>query len=421
MGALIAVAIIAVVVVFIAKFRRNRLQRGKKQKETSSRGVIGRLLQGRQRTAERGEQTIGLNPDGESQLQALNSSSRRLVGRNGPANPTASVDRNTSVRSVLTLPAYRATAGNNEQVLGQEGDRDGVDIIVDMPTAEEEEALREDEMEAIYQVRRARRQEIAEREELRRQRRDARQRGDRAALPDARTRSGQPAGRENVEDLRREVSRIQEQRQRSVSSVSYGDLGVARHDGTRIRANSNESERMGLLSDAASMADTAASDAYPSSTHRRDRSTSSLLSMDSDVANDVRIYSQATTPRASSAELRVGSEPEMGAVSTAHDTNPPPDYENGSLDWPTTSNQSDLSLSTLEEPPAYSHAEASNARAGSASESNATTESNDEGIRRTGSSQTGQGTPHLPRLRIPSVPSIVVEPTTGGSTAGDDE
>jgi hypothetical protein len=41
-------------------------------------------------------------------------------------------------------------------------------------------------------------------------------------------------------------------RDRRVSSVSYADLGVARHDGTRIRANSNESERP-LLDSAASI------------------------------------------------------------------------------------------------------------------------------------------------------------------------
>ncbi|RYC63576.1 hypothetical protein CHU98_g2652 [Xylaria longipes] len=47
---------------------------------------------------------------------------------------------------------------------------------------------------------------------------------------------------------------IRTRRERAVSSVSYHDLGVARHDGSRIRANSTESERVVLLSDAASMA-----------------------------------------------------------------------------------------------------------------------------------------------------------------------
>jgi hypothetical protein len=42
-------------------------------------------------------------------------------------------------------------------------------------------------------------------------------------------------------------------RDRRVSSVSYAQLGQVRHDGTRLRANSNDSERGGLLSGAAPM------------------------------------------------------------------------------------------------------------------------------------------------------------------------
>lgn len=58
-----------------------------------------------------------------------------------------------------------------------------------------------------------------------------------------------------------------------MSSVSYGDLGVARHDGTRLLANSNDSELEGLLGDAASIS--------ASSTHyRRERSALSILSID---------------------------------------------------------------------------------------------------------------------------------------------
>jgi hypothetical protein len=42
-------------------------------------------------------------------------------------------------------------------------------------------------------------------------------------------------------------------RDRRVSEVAYGDLGVARHDGTRLRANSSESDSRPLLDSAASM------------------------------------------------------------------------------------------------------------------------------------------------------------------------
>lgn len=164
------------------------------------------------------------------------------------------VDRNTSVRSVMTLPAYRQSASSGEQVLGREGERDGVDVVLDLPTPETEEILREQEMNTLYQIRAARRRQMADREELRRQRRDARRRRDGGALATIRSRSrAAESHRQELDDLRRTVGRIQETRLRSVSSVSYADLGVARHDGTRIRANSNESERIGLLSDAASI------------------------------------------------------------------------------------------------------------------------------------------------------------------------
>jgi len=192
--------------------------------------------------------------------------------------PAAGVDRNTSVRSVMTLPAYHPSARESEQVLGREGERGGIDVVIEFPEGQdEEEERREAEMEALYQVRLARRRENEEREERRRLRREARERGDYVALRElqARARAGSAAsgtGR-TVEELRAEHERVKKERQRAVSSVSYADLGVARHDGTRLRANSNDSEREGLLGDAASMA---ASSRY----HRRDRSASSVISID---------------------------------------------------------------------------------------------------------------------------------------------
>ena len=163
------------------------------------------------------------------------------------SNAAAGVDRNTSVRSVMTLPAYRPNALGNEQVLGREGDRGGIDVVIEFPeTQDDEEQRREEEMEALYQVRLARRRENEEREERRRLRREARERGDYVALREiaarARAASGASAG-QTVEELRAEHERIKKERQRAVSSVSYGDLGVARHDGTRLRANSQDSER----------------------------------------------------------------------------------------------------------------------------------------------------------------------------------
>jgi hypothetical protein len=75
-------------------------------------------------------------------------------------------------------------------------------------------------------------------------------------------------------------------RERRVSSVSYAELGVARHDGTRIRAGSSESDRP-LLSSAASMGGTSnrpgsAQDTASLHTHNRDPSASSIMSVSDD-------------------------------------------------------------------------------------------------------------------------------------------
>lgn len=274
------------------------------------------------------------------------------------------MDRNTSVRSVMTLPAYNQHAMQNEQVLAREGERGGIDVVIEFPEgADEEEARREEEMEALYQVRLARRRENEEREERRRLRREARERGDYVALREiqarARASSSTSAGR-TVEELRAEHERIKKERQRAVSSVSYADLGVARHDGTRLRANSVESEREGLLGDAASIA---ASSHY----HRRDRSASSVLSIDtvnSDLPSPGLTRSRANSRGDSSLrrvstshtgnedtsgsnEGRAGSSPEI----IEHEDIPPhspPGYENISLDTPQDEQR------ILEPPPDYS-------------------------------------------------------------------
>ena len=255
-------------------------------------------------------------------------------------------------------------AMQNEQVLAREGERGGIDVVIEFPEgADDEEQRREEEMEALYQVRLARRRENEEREERRRLRREARERGDYVALRElqarARASSSASAGR-TVEELRAEHERIKKERQRAVSSVSYADLGVARHDGTRLRANSVESEREGLLGDAASIA---ASSRY----HRRDRSTSSVLSIDtmnSDLPSPGLTRSRANSRGESSLrrvstshtqnedtsgsnEGRAGSSPEL----IEHDDVPPhspPGYENISLDTPQEENR------RSEPPPDYS-------------------------------------------------------------------
>ncbi|RMZ09314.1 hypothetical protein D0862_03662 [Hortaea werneckii] len=207
----------------------------------------------------------------------------------------ATIDRHTSVRSVMTLPAYSRSVRENERILAREGERDGVDVVIEAPESEgEEEHRRDEEMENLYQIRVQRRQEIAERDDRRRRRREARARNDQAEL---RRITQESRAAEEAREISGAVAMIAEHHSRSrdrrVSSVSYADLGVARHDGTRIRANSNESDRP-LLDSAASMSGGAAGTIRPWSAHdsirpflhQRGRSGSTAASYVSDLSQD---------------------------------------------------------------------------------------------------------------------------------------
>lgn len=160
----------------------------------------------------------------------------------------------------MTLPPYSQAPKETEQVIGREGERAGMDTVVEFPeTQEEEEAARDTEMESLFQIRQARRREIAEREERRRERREARERGDWARLEELRRESrqrnlaAQPASSTNLTAETLIAEHQSRPKERRVSSVAYASVGQVRHDGTRLRANSNESERGGLLDGAAPM------------------------------------------------------------------------------------------------------------------------------------------------------------------------
>lgn len=346
----------------------------------------------------------------------------RTGGAQGGRNGTAAIDRNTSIRSVITLPAYRPAASHEERVLGREGERDGVDVIVDMPTGDDEEAMREAEMNTLYQIRVARRQELAEREARRNARREAQARHDQAALDALRSRPTLDANRETIRELREEVDRIKETRQRSVSSVSYADLGVARHDGSRLRANSNESERIGLLSDAASIAaSTRPGATSPQPSHFRGRSASSIVSIDSDTATSPGFTrSGANTPRASIAGGRAGSSPELVEADLGTEAMPPPEYEDVPLDGDELGRASPFDRSTTpmhEPPPDYPGPYRTDSQR---SDYTAHRSVNDD-LHRSGSGSDSDsqrsgrgvgGTPQLPSLRIARLPSIVIEPSS---------
>lgn len=167
-------------------------------------------------------------------------------------------NRHTSIRSIMTLPPYSADVRPTEQVLGREGEREGMDTVVEFPeTQQEEDSRREEEMESLYQIRVRRREERAAREERRRLRREARARNDREALEALRQESRLARGGDGPQEEPSAAELLEEHRSRDrgrrFASVDYGELGVARHDGSRIRANSNESDRP-LLSSAASIA-----------------------------------------------------------------------------------------------------------------------------------------------------------------------
>ncbi|KAG9230747.1 hypothetical protein BJ875DRAFT_507115 [Amylocarpus encephaloides] len=385
---------------------------------------------------------------------SLDAAARGATSTNATSTNTtaAGVDRNTSVRSVMTLPAYNPTAHQSEQVLGREGERGGIDVVIEFPeTVDDEERLREQEMEALYQVRLARRRENEEREDRRRQRREARERGDYVALREIQARaraSSSTSATRTVEELRAEHERVKKERQRAVSSVSYGDLGVARHDGTRLRANSVESEREGLLGDAASIA---ASSNY----HRRDRSQGSVISLDtvnmdfpSPGQTRSRTNSRAESPlrqigRPSqdgsfNNEGRAGSSPEM----VEHENlppNSPPGYENIPLDAPSTEagheappDYASPVLARGEHRPIFEsadsggsgHTRRTSAHVGElASDRRASRSSGRISPSRPDSERSSSrgvgGLPQLPSLRLAALPSIQVDP--GSPTQGRSE
>lgn len=196
------------------------------------------------------------------------------------------VDRNTSVRSVMTLPAYNPTARENERVIAREGERGGIDTVVEFPeNQDDEEQRRDNEMESLYQIRRQRRDEQAEREERRRVRREARERNDQETL--RRLQQESRARAENVAQttsaaLIAEHQAAMAARDRRVSSVQYAELGVARHDGSRIRANSTDSDNRPLLDSAASIS----GQSLGPSVHSRGMSVSSVLSVSTARGSD---------------------------------------------------------------------------------------------------------------------------------------
>ncbi|TLS28775.1 hypothetical protein PpBr36_00325 [Pyricularia pennisetigena] len=384
-----------------------------------------------------------------------NSQDGREPMRSSPG-ATAAVDRHASIRSIMTLPAYRTKANEGEEVLGVAGERDGIDVVVEMPTAEQEEALRDEEMDALFQIRQARRRQMAEREERYARREQARTANDAVAMRAIRheAREARAQNSEEIEALRVVQEQTKLARQRAVSAVSYAGIGEVRHDGTRARANSQESERTGLLSDAASIAvssrPSTSLSARTLSSQGRQRSASEL-SIDTARSRPVspgfptggstvsrsssRSVTPTVTPRrmshaGSSPELIDAAEADLGEGGTL-----PPDYEEINI-----SDAASASVHSLpsarhtplhEPPPEYSGpvrnpdyhrmsrhvADLLASRGTGSAHSSPDLTSNRRG---SGSpNNSNRSTPQLPSINLQPVPQIVIEPSTARSDHSD--
>ncbi|KAJ5610635.1 hypothetical protein N7510_007354 [Penicillium lagena] len=250
----------------------------------------------------------------------------------GPEMTTTSVHRDTSIRSVITLPAYSPSPKPTEQVIGREGERSGMDTVVEYSeTAEEQEARREEQMEALYQLRLQRRQELTDREARRRDRREARARGDTdrleqlAAESRARRRQSRNGSNTSIDASAVLAEHQSRERGRRVSSVSYADVGHVRHDGSRLRANSHESDHRPLLQHTDS--------SNPSLMDPQDATSrvmsfaSSIMSTSTAVTDVDPLALGRSTTHGSSRPLSLADERDLGTLNIP----PPPDYEY--LEW----------------------------------------------------------------------------------------
>ncbi|KAF2643014.1 hypothetical protein P280DRAFT_242071 [Massarina eburnea CBS 473.64] len=327
-GIIAMVIFVLLIITYILSLRLRRFEKPRSpQDKLPSLFSWRKLLSGK---SSRGEYSTSLQGNELSRNGPHNDNRDRemsgaLVSEGQNAND-AGVDRNTSVRSVMTLPAYAPVARENERILGREGERGGIDTVVEFPeTNDDEEERREGEMESLYQIRVARRAEAREREERREARREARMRGDQQALADIRRRTEQAAEESRSQLLIAEHQGMN--RDRRVSSVQYGDLGVARHDGTRIRANSTESDNRPLLDSAASISGSRAGGNNNLNTHhQRGASASSVLSVSSRGSEDYE-FPEATQSRSNSdnhSEFEVVSLTNLRSRSGSRGTTPVP-------------------------------------------------------------------------------------------------
>ncbi|CAI7564571.1 unnamed protein product [Penicillium pancosmium] len=245
------------------------------------------------------------------------------------ANPN--VRRETSIRSIITLPPYSVSPKPTEQVVAREGERGGMDMVVEFPeTQDEQETRREDQMDALYQLRVQRRQQAADREVRRNERRAARARGDSVRLEElaaeSRARNNRARGESNTSLSASAVIAEHQARERDrrISSVSYADIGHVRHDGSRLRADSHDSDHHPLLQNA-SLNISSPSLVDPSMHSRGESMASSIMTTETEVDQWAL---RPTSTRGSGNPLPQTDEEDIGNLNIVP---PPPEYDH--LEW----------------------------------------------------------------------------------------
>lgn len=309
-----------------------------RQRHYEPKYIPGRFFKRKWKQWYPGSASYGQVPN-QSTTGADNDTSYRGGGGNNPEMTTAAaadnVRRETSVRSIITLPPYSASPKPTEQIVAREGERGGMDMVVEFPeTQDEQESRREDQMDALYQLRVQRRQELADRESRRRERREARARGDSVRLEqlaaESRARNNRRRGDSNTSLSASAVIAEHQSRERDrrISSVSYADIGRVRHDGSRLRADSHDSDHHPLLQNA-SLNTSSPSLADPSSMHSRVESMASSIMTADTAATEIDQWGlRPTSTRGSGRPVSQADEEDIG---TSNIVPPPPEYDY--LDW----------------------------------------------------------------------------------------
>lgn len=156
----------------------------------------------------------------------------------------------------MTLPEYRPIAEpDKERTIGREGERAGIDVVIEFPeTSTEEEERREEHMAALYQIRLARQQEREAAAARGNGNTGSRRNRHESSTGRERGRGGSRPRDASGSTLAAALAAVQE-RDRRLSNVQYAEVGIARPDGSRVRASSTASDRdnLPLLGSGASM------------------------------------------------------------------------------------------------------------------------------------------------------------------------